>query len=211
MLRDNVKRLNTAMNTTLHVQKIQASVANYQKDKIEAISKKISRTGNTTKYLKSDVDRVISDSSLTMVSIDIVIMSLLNLAIDVIKFKFALIELTGGSLSYDLVDPSNLKNILNEIKTHLIFGLYLPVEPKINNLLIYYTQLKVNITEINEQLFAVVTIPLINQQSIYDQDKIFTFPINIKETNSFMSIIPEAKYMLIDEDGRKYTLANAQE
>ena len=40
ILRDNVKRLNTAMNTTLQVQKIQASIANYQKDKIEAISKK---------------------------------------------------------------------------------------------------------------------------------------------------------------------------
>ena len=52
ILRDNVKRLNTAMNTTLHVQKIQASIANYQKDKIEAISKKISRTVNTMNYLK---------------------------------------------------------------------------------------------------------------------------------------------------------------
>ena len=40
ILRDSVKRLNTAMNTTLHVQKIQASIANYQKDKIETISKK---------------------------------------------------------------------------------------------------------------------------------------------------------------------------
>ena len=40
ILRDNVKRLNTAMNTTLHVQKIQASIAKYQKDKIETLSKK---------------------------------------------------------------------------------------------------------------------------------------------------------------------------
>ena len=96
ILRDNVKRLNTAMNTTLHVQKIQASIANYQKDKIEAISKKISRTVNTMNYLKNEVDRVISDSSLTMVSLDIVIMSLLNLATDVSKFEFALFELTGG-------------------------------------------------------------------------------------------------------------------
>ena len=111
ILRDNVKRLNTAMNTTLHVQKIQASIANYQKDKIEAISKKISRTVNTMNYLKNEVDRVISDSSLTMVSLDIVIMSLLNLFTDVSKFEFALFELTGGSLSYDLVDPSDLKNI----------------------------------------------------------------------------------------------------
>jgi len=51
-----------------------------------------------------------------MVSLDIVIMLLLNLATDVSKFEFALFELTGGSLSYDLVDPSDLKNILNEIK-----------------------------------------------------------------------------------------------
>ena len=80
-------------------------------------------------YLKNKVDRVISDSSLTMVSLDIVIMSLLNLATDVIKFEFALFGLTGGTLSYDLVDPSDLKNILNEIKTHLTFGLHFPVEP----------------------------------------------------------------------------------
>ena len=53
-----------------------------------------------------------------MVSLDIVIMSLLNLATDVNKFEFALFELTGGALSYDLVDPSDLKNILSEIKTH---------------------------------------------------------------------------------------------
>ena len=162
-------------------------------------------------YLKNEVDRVISDSSLTMVSLDIVIMSLLNLATDVSKFEFALFELTGESLSYDLVDPSDLKNILNEIKTHLTFGLHLPVEPEVANLFLYYTKLKVHITEINEQLFAVVTIPLINQQSIYDLYKIFTFPINIKETNSFMSIIPKAEYMLIDQDRRKYALANAQE
>ena len=45
ILRDNVKRLNTAVNTTLHVQKIQASIANYQKDKIEAISKKNFKNG----------------------------------------------------------------------------------------------------------------------------------------------------------------------
>ena len=47
------------MNTTSHVQKIQASIANHQKDKIEAISKKISRTVNTMNYLKNEVDRVI--------------------------------------------------------------------------------------------------------------------------------------------------------
>jgi len=33
ILRDYVKRLNEAMNTTLHVQKTQASTANYQKHK----------------------------------------------------------------------------------------------------------------------------------------------------------------------------------
>ena len=115
-----------------------------------------------------------------MVSLGIVIMSLLNLAADVSKFEFALFELTGGSLSYDLVDPSDLKNILNEIKTHLTFGLNLSVEPKIANLFLYYTKLMVHITEINEQLFALVTIPLINQQSIYDLYKISTFHINIK-------------------------------
>ena len=149
ILRDNVKRLNTAMNTTLHVQKIQASIANYQKDKIETISKKISRTGNTMNYLKNEVDRVISDSSLATVLFDIIIMSLLNLATDVSKFEFALFELTGGSLSYDLVDPSDLKTILNEIKTNLTFGLHLPVEPEVANLFLYYTKLKVHITEIN--------------------------------------------------------------
>ena len=101
-------------------------------------------------YLKNEVDRVISDSSLTMVSLDIVIMSLLNLATDVSKFEFALFELTGGSLSYDLVDPSDLKNILSEIKTHLTFGLHLPVEPEVANLFLYYTKLKVHITEIND-------------------------------------------------------------
>ena len=37
-------------------------------------------------YLKNEVDRVISDSSLTMVSLNIVIMSLLNLATEVSKF-----------------------------------------------------------------------------------------------------------------------------
>ena len=109
------------------------------------------------------------------------------------------------------MDPSDLKNILNKIKTHLTFGLQLPVEPEVANLFLYYTKIKVHITDINEQLFAVVTIPLINQQSIYDLYKISTFPINIKETNSFMSIVPEAEYMLIDQDRRKYALANAEE
>ena len=127
------------------------------------------------------------------------------------KFEFALFALTGGTLSYDLVDPTSLKNILDEIKTHLTFGLHLPVEPEVANLFLYYTKLKVHITEINDQLFAVVTIPLINQQSIYDLYKISTFPVNIKETNSFVSIIPEAEYLLIDQDRRKYALANAQD
>ena len=186
-------------------------IANYQKDKIETISKKISRTVNTMNYLKNEVGRVISDSSLATVSLDIIIMTLLNLATDVSKLEFALFELTGESLSYDLVGLSDLKTILNEIKTHLTFGLHLPVEPEIANLFLYYTKLKVHITEINEQRFAVVTIPLINQQSINDLYKISTFPINIKETNSFMSIKPEAEYMLIDQDRRKYGLANAQD
>ena len=65
-------------------------------------------------YLKNEVDRVISDSSLATVSLDIIIMSLLNLATDVSKFEFVLFELAGGSLSYDLVDPSDLKTILNK-------------------------------------------------------------------------------------------------
>ncbi|XP_065584744.1 uncharacterized protein LOC136043751 [Artemia franciscana] len=138
-------------------------------------------------------------------------MSSLNIATDVSKFEFALFELTGGSLSYDLVDPSDLKTILNEIKTHLTFGLHLPVEPEVANLFLYYTKLKVHINKTNEQLFGVVTIPLINQQSIYDLYKISTFPINIKETNSFMSIMPEAEYILIDQDRRKYALANTQD
>ena len=149
ILRDNVERLNTAMNTTRHVQKIQASIANYQKEKIETISKKISLTGNTMNYLKNKVDRVISDSSLATVLLDFIIRSLLNLAIDVSKFEFALFELTEGSLSYDLVDPSDLKTILNEIKTNLTFGLHLLVEPEVTNLFLYYTKLKVHITEIN--------------------------------------------------------------
>ena len=100
-------------------------------------------------YLKNEVDRVISGSSLATVSLDIIIMSLFNLATDVSKFEFALFELTGGSLSYDLKDPSDLKAILNEIKTHLTFGLQSPVEPEVANLFLYYTKLKVHITEIN--------------------------------------------------------------
>ena len=132
-------------------------------------------------YLKNEVDRVISDSSLATVSLDIIIMSLLNLATDVSKFEFVLFELTRGSLSYDLVYPSDLNTILNKIKTHLTFGLHLPVEPELANLFLYYTKLKVHITEINEQLFAVVTIPLINQQSIYDLYKYLLFPLILKE------------------------------
>jgi hypothetical protein len=85
------------------------------------------------------------------------------------------------------------------------------VAPEVANLFLYYTKLKVHITELNKQLFAVVTIPLINQQSIYDLYKISTFPLNIKETNSFVSIVPEAEYLLIDQDRRKYALANAQQ
>ena len=38
ILIDNVKRLNTALNTTLHVKKTQASVSNYQKEKISRLS-----------------------------------------------------------------------------------------------------------------------------------------------------------------------------
>ena len=64
-------------------------------------------------YFKNEGNRVISDSSLTMNSINMVTMSLLNQAIGVNKFEFALFELTGRSLSYDLLEPSNLKNILD--------------------------------------------------------------------------------------------------
>ena len=48
-------------------------------------------------HLKNEVDRVISESSLMMMSVDIVTISLLNLATDVSKFEFALFELTGGT------------------------------------------------------------------------------------------------------------------
>ena len=128
------------MNVTLHVQKIQASIANYQRDKVEMISKKISKTVNVMNYLRNEVDRVVTDASFTLVSLDIITMSLLNLATDVSKFKFALFALMAGTLSYDLVDPSNLKSILDEIKTHLTFGLHLPIEPEVSNLFLYYTK-----------------------------------------------------------------------
>jgi len=131
-------------------------------------------------------------------------MSLLNLATDVSRFELTLFELAGGFLSYDLVDPSNKKNILDEIKIHLTFGLRLPVEPEVVNLFLYYIKLNVHITEIHEQLFGVIKIPLINQQSIYDSYEISTFPVHIKETNLFMSIVPEAEYLLTDQD-RKNT------
>jgi hypothetical protein len=90
ILRENVKKLNNAMNVTLHVQKIQASIANYQRDKVEMISKKISKTVNVMNYLRNEVDRVVTDASLTMVSFDIITISLLNLAMDVSKFEFVL-------------------------------------------------------------------------------------------------------------------------
>ena len=50
--------------------------------------------------LKNEVDRVISGSSLTIISIDILTMILLNLATDASKFEFALFALAGGALSY---------------------------------------------------------------------------------------------------------------
>ena len=87
-------------------------------------------------YLKMK-STVISDSSLTMVSIDILTMSILNLSTNLSKFESVLFELTGGTLFYDTVDPSNLKIIPNEIKTHLTFSLYLPEEPEVANLFLY--------------------------------------------------------------------------
>jgi hypothetical protein len=107
------------MNLKLHAQKIQASAANYQKDKIEITSKKISKTVNVRNYLTNEVDRMVTDTSLTMVSLDTITMSLINLVTDVNTFKFALFALRGGTLSYDLVDPSNLKSMLYERKTQL--------------------------------------------------------------------------------------------
>jgi hypothetical protein len=102
-------------------------------------------------------------------------------------------------------------DVLDEIKIHLTFGLPLPIEPEVSNVFLNYSKLKVHITEINEQIFAVVTIPLINQQSMYDLYKISTFPANIKKTNSFMIMTPEAEYLLVDQDRRKYALANPQD
>jgi hypothetical protein len=90
VVREIVRKLNNAMNMTLHVQIIQASIANYQREKIEAIAKKISKTVNIMNYLKNEVDRVITDKSITKVLLDIVTMSLLNLATDVSKFEFTL-------------------------------------------------------------------------------------------------------------------------
>ena len=107
--------------------------------KLKPSPKKNSKTVNTINYLKNEVLRVISDSSLTMISVYIVTMSLLNLAIDIIKFESTLYELTGGTPSYDLVDASSWKNIQDEVKVILKFGLHLPVEPEVANLFLYYT------------------------------------------------------------------------
>jgi hypothetical protein len=52
ILRGNVKKLNNTMNVSLHDHKIQASIANHQRDKVEAISNKISKTLNVMNYLK---------------------------------------------------------------------------------------------------------------------------------------------------------------
>jgi hypothetical protein len=103
-------------------------------------------------YLENEFDRVITDSSLTMISIHVITISLLKLATDVSKFEFAIFTFTGGTLSYDLVNPTCLKNILDEIKTHLMFGLHLPEEPKMANLFLYYTKLKVHITKITKRI-----------------------------------------------------------
>jgi hypothetical protein len=51
-----------------------------------------------------------------MVLLNVVTILLLSLVTDVSKFKFALFTLTGGTLSYDLVEPTNPKSILDEIK-----------------------------------------------------------------------------------------------
>ena len=77
-------------------------------------------------YLKNKEDRVNSDSSFKTISTDILTMSLLDLAADVSKFEFAPFALTDGTLSYDLLDPTSLKNFLDEIKTHLKLGIHLP-------------------------------------------------------------------------------------
>jgi len=67
ILIENVKRLNTTMNITLHVQTIQASIDNHEQDKMRQFPKKVSKTVNTMNYLKNEVDRVISESSVTMI------------------------------------------------------------------------------------------------------------------------------------------------
>ena len=70
IVKENVKRLNIATNTAQYVQKIRASINHNQNEKIETISKTISKTVNNTNYLKNEVFRVISDSSLTTISVD---------------------------------------------------------------------------------------------------------------------------------------------
>jgi len=58
--------------------------------------------------------------------IDIFTILLLYLATEVGKFEFALFALRGGTLSCNLVYPTSLKSIPDEIKTHSTFGLHLP-------------------------------------------------------------------------------------
>ena len=60
------------MNTKLHVQKYKQVHPVIKKKNLRRFPKKNSKPVNTMKYLKNEANTVISDSSLMMVSVDIV-------------------------------------------------------------------------------------------------------------------------------------------
>jgi hypothetical protein len=43
ILRENIRKLMTAINTTLNVQKVQASIASYQRDKLSQLPRKFQK------------------------------------------------------------------------------------------------------------------------------------------------------------------------
>lgn len=100
-----------------------------------------------------------------------------------------------------IINPHDLLNEIKSISIHLNDN-KLPFEPKIENLLLFEKILEIKSYGKNNQTVFIIKVPIV-EESKYNYYHLYALPVN--KNNSFKLIIPNGKYLIINEQNHYFS------
>ena len=135
---------------------------------------------------------------------------------DIEKLQMQLNMLSLGHLSPSMINPTDFRKILIEIKSHLPFHLTLPSDPE-TNLWDFYNVLKCRTVLDGNRIYAIVSLPLLDANSKFEVFRAHSLPVPLNTSLNQENVGMVAKYqtdasaIAINGARTKFTLMNNHE